>query len=407
MTETLRPETETQVEEAVRWTAAEEKPLEIVGRGSKRGFGRPIQAALTLDLSRLSGVTLYEPGELVMTALAATPLAEIERALALKRQQLAFEPADLGWLWGGEPGAASIGGVIACNVSGPRRIKAGAARDFVLGFHAVSGRGESFKSGGRVMKNVTGFDLSKLMAGSFGTLAVMTQATLKVLPAPEKTRTALVFGLADEQATRVLAEALSSPHEVSGAAHLPAAAARESAVARVAAAGASVTAVRVEGPGPSVAVRCAGLLGQLGRFGPLEELHTANSKTLWKEIADARLLAPAAADQIWRLSVPPARGAEVAKDIAGALGGRLYYDWGGGLVWFAMPPRADAGDARVRSAVMASGGHATLMRAADPVRSAVSVFQPQPRPLAELTARVKAAFDPRRVLNPGRMYAGV
>jgi glycolate oxidase FAD binding subunit len=407
MAETLRPESESQVEEAVRWAAAEEKPFDVVGRATKRGFGRPPQAALSLDLSLLSGVTLYEPGELVLTARAATPLAEIGAALEAKGQQLAFEPADLGPLWGGAPEAATIGGAIACNLGGPRRIKAGAARDFVLGFRAVSGRGESFKSGGRVMKNVTGFDLSKLMAGSFGTLAVMTEITLKVLPAAEKTRTVLVFGLADEAAMAAMAEALTSPHEVGGAAHLPADLARQSAVSYVAGAAASVTALRVEGPGPSVAARCEGLLGLLRRLGPVEELHTANSRMLWKEIADVRLLAGKDADQIWRISVPPARGAEVARELGRAVDGRLFYDWGGGLLWLAMPPRPDAGAAAVRSAIMAAGGHATLVRAADAVRAAVPVFQPQPKPLADLTARVKAAFDPKRVLNPGRMYAGV
>ena len=165
------------------------------GHGSKRAIGRPAQTDLTLDLSALSGITLYEPEELVLSAKAATPLAEIEALVAAKGQQLAFEPMDYATLLGGVAGRGTIGGALAANLSGPRRIKAGAARDHFLGFSAVSGRGETFKSGGRVVKNVTGYDLCKLIAGSWGTLAAMTEVTIKVLPAAETEETLLIRGL--------------------------------------------------------------------------------------------------------------------------------------------------------------------------------------------------------------------
>ncbi|HEX9699490.1 MAG TPA: FAD-binding protein, partial [Acidobacteriota bacterium] len=223
MSSGFRPDSGAQLAELVAWAAAEEAPLEIVGRGSKQGFGRPVQAAHGLDLSALAGITLYEPEELVLAAHAGTPLAEIEAALAAQNQHLAFEPPDLGPLLGHEADDGSIGGVLACNLSGPRRLKSGAARDHFLGVAAVSGRGEVFKSGGRVVKNVTGYDLCKLLAGSHGTLAVMTDVTVKVMPRPEKTRTVMVFGQDDRQALVVMTQALNSPHEVSGAAHLPAA----------------------------------------------------------------------------------------------------------------------------------------------------------------------------------------
>jgi glycolate oxidase FAD binding subunit len=186
---TFTPATAEETLNIVRWAAGEETPLEIVGHGSKRGIGRPSQAEHVLDLSQLSGVTLYEPEELVLSARAGTPLAEIEALLERHNQQLAFEPMDYGPLLGGEPGRGTIGGVLGANLSGPRRIKAGAARDHVLGVNAVSGRGEAFKSGGRVVKNVTGYDLSKGLAGSWGTLAVVTDVTFKVLPAAETERT--------------------------------------------------------------------------------------------------------------------------------------------------------------------------------------------------------------------------
>src|SRR2546423_8750415 len=211
-----------ELRDAVAEALAAEEPVEVVGGGSKRGLGRPVQAAHTLDLSLLSGIRDYAPSELVLTAGAATPLAEIERALAKHNQMLAFEPPSWGGLLGVEDAAPTLGGVLACNLSGPRRIKAGAARDHFLGFHAVSGRAEIFKAGGKVVKNVTGYDLPKLMAGSYGTLAALEEVTVKVLPQPETVATVLFAGLAPGAAGRLMAAALGSPHEGSGAAYLPA-----------------------------------------------------------------------------------------------------------------------------------------------------------------------------------------
>jgi len=188
MTDLLKPRDAKDVEAAVAWALAEVKTLEIVGHGSKRGIGRAAQWDLSLDLSDLSGVTLYEPEELVLSARAGTPLAEIETLLAAHNQELAFEPMDYGPVFGAPAGCGTIGGTIAANLSGPRRIKAGAARDHFLGVSAVSGRAETFKSGGRVVKNVTGYDLCKVLAGSHGTLAVMTDVTVKVLPRAETER---------------------------------------------------------------------------------------------------------------------------------------------------------------------------------------------------------------------------
>ncbi len=409
MSETLKPETAEQVLDAVKWAAASESPLAVKGQGSKEGFGRAVEADCRLDLSGLTGIGCYEPNELFMTAGAATTLAEIEAALRQNNQQMAFEPADLGILLGGEGDAGTIGGAIACNLAGPRRIKAGAARDHFLGFNAVSGRGETFKSGGTVVKNVTGFDLSKLIAGSFGTLAVMTEVTFKVLPAPEKTRTVLVLGLSDQDAMKAMAKALGSSHEVSGAAHLPEAAAKGSKVSHVAGTGRSVTAFRVEGPGPSVEHRCRALTALLGGGASVEELHSENSALLWREICDVRLLDGDGGNgrQIWRLSVPPMNGAGVAEQLTAGTGASVFYDWGGGLIWLTMDATPDAGHETVRRAVEAAGGHATLVRAGADVRNRVPVFEPQTGALREITARIKEGFDPKGILNPGRMVEGV
>lgn len=400
MSEILKPGDAAQVAETVAWAAGEEVPLEIVGTGSKRGLGRPMgegnrPVAHMLDLSALSGISLYEPEELVLTAQAGTPIAEIEAAVAEKGQQLAFEPPDLARLYGTQGG--TLGGLVSANLAGPRRIKAGAARDHVLGIDGVSGRGEGFKAGGRVVKNVTGYDLCKIVSGAYGTLAALTEITIKVLPAPEETRTLLLSGLDDVTAQRAMAMAIGSSHEVSGAAHLP-----------LGANDAATTLLRLEGFGPSVAARADALRGLLAEYGELGEIGNAASLARWQEIRD---VAPFRGDgaPLWRLSVTPSSGPEIVAAVAERLVSRAFYDWSGGLVWLVVDDDAgDAGASAIRAAVVAhGGGHATLIRAPETVRTAVEVFEPQPAPIAALTRRVKEGFDPRRILNPGRMYSGV
>lgn len=400
---TLRPDTPSQVQDAVAWAVSEQAPLEIVSHATKRAAGRPMQTAHTLDLSVLSGIGLYEPEELICQAGPGTPVAEIEAMLAERRQMLAFEPMDLGPLLTGDAGRGSIGAVFACNLAGPRRIKAGAARDHLLGFTAVTGRGETVKSGGRVVKNVTGYDLSKLVTGSWGTLAALTDLTFKVLPAPEAETTLAVQGLDEETAVRLMSAAMGSPHEVSSAAHLP---------IGIGAGDVSgpATCIRLEGFGPSVAARAAALEAELAPFGGTQgAVDGYFSRDLWRAVRDVEPLAAPFERPVWRLSLPPMAGPAVVLAIRSAVeGAEYYYDWAGGLVWLAVPPAADAHAGVVRGAVAgAATGHATLVRAEEEVRAAVPVFQPQDPGLAALSARIKASFDPLGILNPGRMTAGV
>jgi glycolate dehydrogenase FAD-binding subunit len=410
MADTLRARDAKDVEAAVQWLLAESKAAEIVGHGSKRAIGRPAQTDLTLDLSGLSGVTLYEPEELVLSARAGTPLAEIEALVAAKGQQLAFEPMDCAAVLGGTAGRGTIGGVLAANLAGPRRIKAGAARDHLLGFSAVSGRGDTFKSGGRVVKNVTGYDLCKLMAGSWGTLAAMTDVTLKVLPAPETEETVLVRGLAPEQAVAAMTTAMGSACDLSGAAHLPAAVAARLPGGSAASAGGAVTALRLEGFAPSVSHRRRLVEVMMSPLGEVVTLDAAASRALWTAVRD---VTPFAAGRhggegpLWRISTAPSRGAELGALIAGKAEGEMLYDWAGGLIWLALAARDGAAASLVRQAVAATGGHATLIRAPAAVRAAAQVFSPQDAAVAALTKRIKASFDPSGVLNPGRMWAGV
>lgn len=408
MNETLSPKTAEDVLHAVRWAQTHEAPMEIVAGGTKRGWGRPGETSHVLDLSALTGIDLYEPDELVLGAQAGTPMAEIEAALTEANQMLAFEPPDFGPLFGQPAGRQTLGGLIACNLAGPRRIKAGAARDHVLGFHAVTGRGEAIKSGGRVVKNVTGYDLSKLITGSFGTLGVVTEATVKVLPRGEKTRTVLLYGVDDAAAVAALAEALNSPHEVSGAAHLPAAIAARSTIGYVRDPGLSVTAVRVEGPGPSVDHRCAALRAQWAARGETEELHGHNSAALWAAVRDVAPLLDDAEAAIWRLSVAPSAGPVVAAAAESGLKADYYFDWAGGLIWVSIDDlRPEAAEILRAAVAAAGGGHATLIRGSARLRRGVPVFEPQPEPLARVTRGLKEQFDPDGILNPGRMYEGV
>jgi glycolate oxidase FAD binding subunit len=405
MPDTLKPRDAKDAQDAVAWAVAEGKPLEIVGHGSKRALGRPSQSDLTLDLSDLSGVTLYEPEELVLSAHAATPVGKIEKALARKDQELAFEPMDYGPLLGTEPGSGTIGGVLAANLSGPRRIKAGAARDHFLGFSAVSGRGETFKSGGRVVKNVTGYDLCKVMAGSYGTLAAMTHVTLKVLPAAETQETVVISGLDDAKACAAMAEAMGSSCDVSGAAHIP-----PHLVGQFepVAGAKGATAFRLEGVPPSVADRRAMLIALMRRHGLAIVLDAPASRALWRAVRD---VIPFAADGpsgdriVWRVSTAPAGGHRLADMISPSA--QMFYDWAGGLIWIALPPTDDGGAAAVRAAIGRIGGHATLVRAPAPIRAKVDVFQPQDAANAALSRRVKESFDPKGIFNPGRMWAGV
>jgi glycolate oxidase FAD binding subunit len=404
MADTLKPRDAKEVEEAVRWALGNDKSLELAGQGTKRGIGRPSQTDLTLDLSGLTGVTLNEPAELVLSARAGTPIDEIEVLLEKNNQELAFEPMDYGPLLGGEANRGTLGGVIAANLSGPRRIKSGAARDHFLGVTAVTGRAETIKSGGRVVKNVTGYDLCKVLAGSWGTLGAMTDITVKVLPKAETEATVLVAGLDDARACAAMAAAMGSSCDVSGAAHLPDhVASWFDGLPRPEAS----TVLRLEGFAPSVVHRKGALAALMKSYGPVAVLDEKNSHALWQSIRHVKPFAGEAtrARPLWRISVPPSRGHEIAAAITPAA--QMFYDWGGGLIWVAMPFADEPDATAIRGAVAAVGGHATLIRAPAAVRAAVGVFASEDPASSALAKRVKESFDPKGVLNPGRMWAGV
>ncbi|MGV6888524.1 FAD-binding protein [Rhodophyticola sp. SM2404] len=373
----MSPTTEKDLQDAI---ASAKGPLRVMGGGT-RPIGKPL-AGEVLSVAEMSGITLYEPGSLTIVAQAGTPLAEIEAALAADNQRLPFEPMDHRKLLGSD-GAPTIGGVVASNASGPRRIQVGAARDSLIGVRFVDGQGTAVKNGGRVMKNVTGYDLVKLMAGSWGTLGVLSEVSFKVLPDVESRACVMLDGLGDAQAVEAMCLALASPFEVTGAAHLP-----------KGPEGQPVTLLRLEGFAESVAYRTAQLCALLGRFGQTRvETEAEQVKSIWRAIRDVEDFADRAGD-VWRISVKPTDG----PDIAARIGGEVIYDWGGGLIWALAPEGAD-----IRAKLGTFAGHATLIRASEDTRASMSVFQPEPAPLAKLTQGLRAKFDPRGILNPGLM----
>jgi glycolate oxidase FAD binding subunit len=390
------PTTEAQACAVVKSVIDSATPLTLRGGGTRAGLGRPAQAASTLSSAGLTGVTLYEPAEMVIAARAGTPLSLVQETLAARGQMLPFEPMDHRALYGSE-GEPTIGTVAACNISGPRRINAGAARDSLIGVRLVNGRGEMIKSGGRVMKNVTGLDLVKLVCGSHGTLGFLTEVTFRVLPKPERIVTLQWSGLSDGDGVALSSKALGSPFEPMAAAHLPPGFAGD--VAR--------TLLRLENFSDSIAYRAGELASLLGEYGLPDRLEGAHPDDLWRDVRDAAFFA-GTAEAVWRLSLSPTNGPKAAAAIAHTLpAARWFYDWGGGLVWLAAPAEGDAGAAAIRAALKPLGGHATLVRAPDAVRAAIDVFQPLSEPLMRVTAGIKKSFDPAGIFEPGRMYAGI
>lgn len=369
----INPKTEAELATAIQDSAG---PLRIRGGGT-RDYGRPVQGEV-LSTAALSGITLYEPGALTIVAQAGTPVEDIKAELAEHNQQLAFEPTDHRDLLG-TSGTPTIGGVVAANVSGPRRIAVGATRDFLLGVRFVDGQGTVIKNGGRVMKNVTGYDLVKLMAGSYGTLGVITEVSLKVLPAPEAAATVVLDGLTAELAVKAMSHALGSPFDVNGAAY-------DGESRR--------TFIRLEGFRESVTYRSNELRKHLVEFGDASVLTGEDHSAVWNAQRDVTSLSKAKGD-IWRISTRPSQAAKLIENIQPPT---YSMDWGGGLIWLETPKGTD-----IRSHMTEDAGHATLMKASAETRANIAPFHPEPEPLAQISEGLRRKFDPRRILNPGLM----
>jgi glycolate oxidase FAD binding subunit len=378
----LMPANAIELAELLASACADRRPVEIVGGGTKTGIGRPQRLTEKISTAKLAGVVDYDPAELVLTVRPGETLAAVEALLAQSNQMLAFEPFDFGPVFGQPAGASTIGGIVAAGIAGSRRLSAGNVRDHVLGFTGVSGAGDVFKAGGRVVKNVTGYDVSKLMAGSWGRLAIMTEMTLKVLPRPRTTRTLILRGLSLVSGAQAMTQAMRSQADLAAAAFAPG--------------DEALTAFRLEGSGPSVEAR-ARLLADL--LGPLEPMDDAEAAAFWSRIRGGSRLGQGGPDDVlWRISVPLSAGGRVAELVA-RLDGKAMLDWAGGLVWALASLSAGA---KVREIAEAAGGHALMVRAPDGMRRTMPALHPEAPGVAALSARVKAAFDPNSILDPQR-----
>lgn len=367
----MKPKTETELAELVRDTTT---PFEIIGTGTKRSIGYSVDGAI-IDLSSFNQILVYEPEELILDVGAGAKLADIEKLLTKNNQYLAYEPPDYSKLLGTKH-SGTIGGMVACNLSGPRRLKAGATRDHILGLTAVSGRGEIFKAGARVVKNVTGYDVPKLMAGSYGTLAAFTSVIIKTLPKPEAEETLMITGLNDAEAVKVMSKAMQSSAEVSAAAYVPN----------------QGTYLRLEGIQPSIDYRRDKLVHLLGSK---TEMLKSESNQIWKDIRDVAMFAEDQTKDIWRISVAPSDAPQVIGSLK--IEKRYFFDWAGGLIWLEVSHGTDG--AFIRDSF--SSGHATLIRSTS--KDTQTIFHPQAPALAALSQRVKNSFDPKNIFNQGRM----
>ena len=406
MSDLQRPGADWELQFVIAGCAEKRLPIEIVGSGSKRAIGRPVDGTVTVTTASLRGISLYEPNELVMSARAGTPLSQVEAELAARGQMLPFEPIDLAPATGGPQGTQTIGAVFATNMSGARRVQYGAARDHLLGVKGVNGRAELFQAGGRVMKNVTGYDISRGLAGSWGTLAVMTEVTFKVIPWPETAATVIFLGLPDNLAIELLSAAMVLPVEVSGAVHLQAPVAARLNHPGLRSMNKSVTALRLENFSAAVAGRKQRLKEALKVYGKALELDHRETLDFWGELRRLSVM-PNRQTLLWRISTKPTTAPKLVAAIKRYMPAEAYYDWAGGLIWLEVPATADAGTAEIRRVTAIHGGHAMLIRAEPNVRAAVEVFQPLSPPVERLTRGLKAAFDPAGILNPGRMYANL
>ena len=406
MEEILRPLHEEHLSDIIKEAHANKIPLNIIGNGSKKAIGRPVKATQSISMDRLRSITLFQPNEMVISALAGTPLSFIEHRLFHEGMELAFEPLDLGPALGQIAGQGSIGSVFATNMSGAKRIRNGAARDHLIGLRGINGRGEHFKSGGRVMKNVTGYDLTRGLCGSWGTLAVLTEVTMKVVPRAEESRTLFIEGLDDDLAVNALCAAMATPFEVSGTTHLQKDFVKRLHNPEFSGLDNSVTAIRIESFSSSVKYRAARLKKELSPFGDIYELDDGRSRAFWEEMRSLTFL-EGHENPVWRISVAPKDGAELISILSHDMACRAAYDWSGGLIWLEVDKSSDASASDIRRVIARLDGHATLIRAEEQTRLSVDVFQPLEHTQNILTKAIKQNFDPHAILNPGRMYAGV
>jgi len=387
-------------------------PTELIGSGSKRKIGKPLQCSKTLSLLKLNGIIEYLPEELYIKVKACTPIKQIEDELQKNKQQLAFEPIDFGYLFNGKSDYGTAAGQVACNISGPRRFKVGSVRDHVLGFRGVNGKGEIIKSGGNVVKNVTGYDLSKLICGSYGTLVALTEITFKVLPAPAESKTLIIHNQKLEPATFLLNQAISSPNDISGAAFFP----REPKIPGCKMdidnifklndlkQEGSITAIRIEGSKNSIEDRIQNLIDELKIINfSISILDTYQSEIFWKKVKNLEFFYPSK-NSILRIVIPPSECSQLIYQLSDKF--KYSIDWGGALVWMEAFELSEEMFESIRKKVINHGGYLTMIKNSDYLPYVEDVFTINSDRF-NISQNIKKSFDPKRILNPGKMYTGI
>ena len=406
------PETEEKVSNIIKKFYKSNITIEIIGSGSKRKIGKPLQCGKTLSLSKLTGIIEYLPEELYIKVKAGTRIDKIENEIKKKNQQLAFEPIDFGYLFLGKSNCGTAGGQVACNIAGPRRLKSGSIRDHVLGFRAVNGRGEIIKSGGNVVKNVTGYDLSKLICNSYGTLVAITEVTLKVLPAPEENNTLVVHNLNIETSMEYLDQVISSSNDISGAVFLPINSTCENCKMDIQNTfqlndlkqKGSLTAVRVEGSKESVDERIEILKTKVGTSeSNISLLGSLQSTIFWKKIRNLEFFS-ATKNNIFRIVLPPTETAKLLYKLPKKFS--YFIDWGGSVIWVEACELSEQYFNSIRKKVVKHGGYISMIKNSDFLPYVEDVFTIN-NVRFNISQNIKKSFDPKRILNPGKMYTGI
>ena len=408
----LHPENERDVSTLIKGFYRSETPIELIGTGSKQKMGKPLQCAKTLSLSKLNGIVEYLPEELYIKVKACTPIKKIEEELKKNGQMLAFEPIDFGFLLNEEKDYGTAAGQVSCNISGSRRFKVGSIRDHVLGFRGVNGKGEIIKSGGTVVKNVTGYDLSKLICGSYGTLVALTEITFKVLPAPQESKTLVIHNKKIETALDLLNSAISSPNDISGAVFLPIEPECSGCQMNIEKTfklndlknDGSLTAIRVEGSKNSISQRVNSLINQLDlKNSNISILETHQSEIFWNKIRNLEFFS-SSKNNILRIVIPPSQCVQLFYQLSNKF--KYYLDWGGALIWMEACELTEEMFDSIRKKVVKSGGYVTMIKNSEYLPYVEDVFTIN-RERFNLSQHIKKSFDPKRILNPGKMYTGI
>ena len=409
---TVYPEKEKEVSNLIKKFYKSNIPIEIVGSGSKRKIGKPLQCAKVLNLSKINGIIEYLPEELYIKVKACTPLEQIEKELKKNNQQLAFEPINFGYLLNGKSDSGTAAGQVACNISGPRRFKVGSVRDHVLGFRGVNGRGDIIKSGGTVVKNVTGYDLSKLICGSYGTLVVLTEITFKVLPLPQESKTLIIHDQQLESASDFLDRSISSSSDVSGATFLPIQPENNGCMMDVEKTfklndlkhKGSLTAIRIEGSKNSIEQRVQNLINELKIIDTnISILETYQSEIFWNKVKNLEFFS-LSKNNILRIVVPPSECIKLVYQLSNKF--KYFLDWGGALMWLEAYELSEEMFESIRRKVVKRGGYVTMIKNSNYLPYVEDVFTISSERFT-ISQNIKKSFDPKRILNPGKMYTGI